>query len=123
MGITEQELQKLIFVSDNGGNVVKALENFRRLYCMCHALNICNRSGMSIKYHELLLRCLESSPRALQVVHMCDEAVRSTKDCRGREATRRMAAVKRGLKKSMRHLNSYYQMLLSLRTRFEDVSS
>lgn len=67
LGITQDEWSKVTFVTDNGANVVKALEEFRRNYCVCHALNICLSTGMSVKYHELIRHCIEASERALQV--------------------------------------------------------
>lgn len=67
LGITRADLENVTFVIDNGPNLVKALDDFRRHYCVCHGLNIAVRTGMTIKYHSLMRNCLDSSPRAAQV--------------------------------------------------------
>lgn len=115
-GISEEMIKKITFVTDNGSNVVKALEGFKRLYCMCHALNVCLDTGLSIKYHELIIRCLRNVPRALQIVEACDDVVRYVKGLR-RGAPRRL---KDGLKNSNEH-HSYSSMLNSLRIRLAEV--
>ncbi|KAK3927627.1 Transposable element Hobo transposase, partial [Frankliniella fusca] len=117
LGISEEEVQNITFVTDNGSNIVKALEGFKRLYCMCNAMNICLGTGLGIRYHDLIINCLSKVPRAMQVVEACDDVVRYVKGLRGREAPRRL---KDGLKKSKQH-HSYSNMLVSLRTRLEEV--
>lgn len=54
IGIGEELLKKITFVTDNGANVVKALEDFVRLYCCAHGINVSLRSAMSVKYHEVI---------------------------------------------------------------------
>ncbi|KAK3931223.1 Transposable element Hobo transposase, partial [Frankliniella fusca] len=121
LGITGADLEEVTFVTDNGANLVKALEGFRRHYCICHGLNIAARTGMSIKYRSLIRKCLDSSPRAAQIVEVCAKVVKFIKDTKGRQANARMTRVKRALRQSKHHLVSHIKMLQSLVDHFPDV--
>ena len=121
IGITEEEVTSMTFVSDNGSNIVKALKDFNRIYCFCHALSLCTKYGLTVKYHELISKCLDASPSAEKLVKSCDDAVRFIKNLKGRDPI--LADLKESLWLSKKQHSSYSNMLQSLRARFDDVSN
>lgn len=47
VGLCDNLFQKLTFITDRGSNIVKALQNQRRMDCMAHALNTVLRNSFS----------------------------------------------------------------------------
>ena len=76
IGIPYDFIENIIFVTDGGADIVKALEEYRRLYCMCHAINIVVRTAFTVKYAALIERVIKSSPLATSVVKEANEWVK-----------------------------------------------
>jgi len=70
----------IIFVTDGGADIVKALEGYVRLYCMAHALNVVVRTTLSVKYATLIERALKSCPVAVALVEKCTSWVKDVRD-------------------------------------------
>ncbi|XP_052125546.1 uncharacterized protein LOC113215437 isoform X2 [Frankliniella occidentalis] len=67
----ELDATKLSWVTDNGSDIVKALNGTSRFYCANHAINIIVRTTLSVKYAELIQRCIKSSALAQLIVDDC----------------------------------------------------
>lgn len=57
-----------LFVTDGGSDIVKALGNFKRIYCAAHALNLIVRGTLVSTYHCIVENILISTPQAKYVV-------------------------------------------------------
>ncbi len=122
LGITREEAEKITFVSDNGSNVVAALSDFFRLYCVNHAINICLKNGLSVKYHDILEKSFNESahPVAHRAVTACDNVVRFIKAVKGR-LTPRYRKLKSALHQSKKQHSSNYKMLTSVQSNWKAV--
>ena len=58
---------------------MKALEEFCRLYCADHALNVVVKSTLSVKYHTLIERALQGTPVADSIVREVNGWVREVR--------------------------------------------
>jgi predicted Zn-ribbon and HTH transcriptional regulator len=76
LGIDPELLGNIVFVTDGGADIVKALQNYRRIYCIEHALNIVVRTTLSVKYHTFVERVLHSCDEAKKIVDACNAWVR-----------------------------------------------
>lgn len=79
MGIGVDLFRQLFFVSDNGPDVVKALEHLARIYCMAHGLNIVTRTTLSVKYAEIVQVALRRTPEAQLLIDECNDWVRDVR--------------------------------------------
>ncbi|KAE8749152.1 hypothetical protein FOCC_FOCC004059 [Frankliniella occidentalis] len=55
IGISREDTKLVDFVTDGGSNVVNALDTteFKRHYCLDHALNLCEKGAFSVNYFDL----------------------------------------------------------------------
>jgi hypothetical protein len=115
--IPEADLKKTKMTTDGGENVVKAVEDFdERLYCIDHALNVCLRSALDLKYHILLGKCQET-PAAAVMLDSCERVVRLVKGNQSKDTAR----LRKVLKVPKQH-NSRLAMLISIRAHYNEIS-
>lgn len=80
MGIPIRLQDDIVFVTDGGADIVKALEEYVRLYCMAHALNVVVRNTLSVKYSTLIERAVNSSPEAIGILEKCSSWVQDVRN-------------------------------------------
>ncbi|KAK3907808.1 Transposable element Hobo transposase [Frankliniella fusca] len=61
LGIGEEEVEKIVFVTDRGANIVSALKNFSRLDCISHVINTVLKTGLGLKRYEITMLTPEAS--------------------------------------------------------------
>jgi hypothetical protein len=61
LGINEEEVKKITFVTDRGANVVSALREVVRLNCTAHVINTVLKTALCLKKYELIILNEEAS--------------------------------------------------------------
>ncbi|KAK3921608.1 Transposable element Hobo transposase [Frankliniella fusca] len=122
LDIPEDDFKNVTFVTDNGSNVVSATEEggWCRNYCLAHALNIVVRSGIELKYHDLL-RDGFNAVELSGILEKCDDAVKHIKALPKKQLSPTHAKLPKLLKRAKRQHSSYTQLLASLRDHFDSV--
>jgi hypothetical protein len=79
MGIQAELVENVVFVTDGGSDVVKSLEDYVRLYCTAHALNVVVRTSLSVKYSSIIQRALIASPEAKNIIDAANSWVKEAR--------------------------------------------
>ena len=107
-GVFPHLARKLVWVSDNGPDVKKALEWWEeRLYCASHALNVSLRNSISVKYHLLVSKALEAYPEAKRIIDAGNSWTREA-----REQLPPKHRLRQRLRVSNSQSQSHYAMLM-----------
>ncbi|KAK3925939.1 Transposable element Hobo transposase [Frankliniella fusca] len=81
LGITEAEFLKMDWVTDQGANVVKALESVNRYDCMAHCINTALKTSLTLSFVELRKKLLQDRAEEAILKHF-SEAVAAVKKAR-----------------------------------------
>ncbi|KAK3924635.1 Transposable element Hobo transposase [Frankliniella fusca] len=81
LGIPYEEFCKIEWVTDQGANVVKALEGLSREDCLAHCINTVLKTSLTLSYVELRQKIAESA-EAEEMLSKFSEAATAVKKCR-----------------------------------------
>ncbi|KAK3909540.1 Transposable element Hobo transposase [Frankliniella fusca] len=65
LGFTEEEFEKVEWVTDQGANVVKALEGMKRYDCMAHCINTALKTSLTLSYVELRKKLVDGDTQEM----------------------------------------------------------
>ena len=109
-------------VSDNGSDIVKALEVCRRIYCADHAINIIVRNTLAVKYHLLVEKLIEATPAAEFIISEVNSWVRAVRKVWPKSASKQKDRILETLKVSNVASQSHILMLSGFLTQLGTVS-
>ncbi|KAE8746809.1 hypothetical protein FOCC_FOCC006444 [Frankliniella occidentalis] len=82
LGLTEDEFEQIEWVTDQGANVVKALEGMEREDCMAHCINTVLKTSLTLSYVELREKVTASNTDIEEVLEKFAEAAKLVRSCR-----------------------------------------
>jgi hypothetical protein len=81
VGFTDEEFEGITWVTDQGANIVKALEKFDREDCLAHVGNTVLKHTFTFSYMEIRQAIMEQEPAALAALQPYCEAAQVVKGC------------------------------------------
>ncbi|XP_046987011.1 uncharacterized protein LOC124568623 [Schistocerca americana] len=112
MGVSREDIAKITFVTDQGTNIVKALEVYQRLPCMAHGINTVLKHVLSEQFLK------ENVPNILAILNTVRDTVSYFK--RRGLCVRLNSSLKQWVSTRW---NSYFDMLVSVHSQTDSVKA